>query len=71
MADHAVEQRLIRRLTRLAREWPDGYMLASMGGELCLMRSDDRFQDDARDGRMDPEKTLWSTTRIPNTGGDW
>jgi hypothetical protein len=72
------EQQLIRRLDRLAREWPEGYMLASMGGSLHLFRADDRFYDGAREpGRdsavgLDQEKSLWSDgCRIPNTGGDW
>lgn len=66
------ERRLIRRLERLAKEWPEGYMLASMGGTLCLFRSDDRMiRYGGYDEGLDPSKTLWDTTRIPNTGGDW
>lgn len=65
------ELRLARRLDRLARDWPAGYMLASMGGSLCLFRSDDRMRTDGADG-LDQEKVLWSDeSRIPNTGGDW
>lgn len=64
-----VERRLIRRLERLSKDWPDGYMLASMGGALCLFRSDDRMTSD--DLGLDPDKALWSDTGIPNTGGDW
>lgn len=65
-----IEAKLIRRMERLAREWPKGYMLASMGGSLCLFRSDDRMMDNPRvDGEgLDPEKQLWGTDRIPNTG---
>lgn len=65
------EQRLVRRLDRLAREWPDGYMLASMGGSLCLFRTDDRMIDNETYEGLDAEKVLWDTTKIPNTGGDW
>jgi hypothetical protein len=61
--------KLIRRLERLTRSWPDGYMLASTGGALCLFRSDDYLTADGRG--LDAEKALWSTTRVPNTGGDW
>jgi hypothetical protein len=61
--------KLVRRMERLARSWPEGYMLASMGGDLCLFRSDDYLTADGRG--LDQEKVLWSTGRIPNTGGDW
>jgi hypothetical protein len=64
------ELRLIHRLERLARDWPDGYMLASMGGTLCLFRTDDRGADGPGVG-LDAEKALWDTGAIPNTGGDW
>lgn len=65
------EVRLVRRLERLAREWPDGYMLASMGGTLCLFRSDNRMKGSPGSESLDPEKALWQTGRISNTGGDW
>lgn len=66
------EAKLIRRLERLAHDWPEGYMLASMGGSLCLFRTDDRFTGDRPgDPGLDQDKTLWTTSRIPNTGGDW
>ena len=68
-----VEAKLIRRLERLAREWPSrDYMIASMGGTLCLFRSHDRMRRDAAgDDALDPEKALWTSSKIPNTGGDW
>lgn len=66
------EEQLIRRLERLARDWPKGYMIASMGGTLCLFRQNDYLINDGRwDEGLDQEKTLWTTIRIPNTGGDW
>lgn len=66
----AIEAKLIRRMERLALTWPSrNYMIASMGGTLCLFRSDDRFVDG--EGGLDPEKALWMTDAIPNTGGDW
>lgn len=67
------EEQLIRRLERLDRVWPRGYTLASMGGSLCLFRSDDMMteRDHNGDDALDQEKTLWSASRIPNTGGDW
>lgn len=66
------EKRLARRLDRLAREWPAGYMLASMGGSLCLFRLHDRMTgDDGPSDGLDAEKALWTSSRIPNTGGDW
>lgn len=72
LSTDTIEAKLIRRLERLAREWPEGYMLASMGGSLCLFRSDDRFiGDGVSDPGLDPDKTLWTTSHIPNTGGDW
>jgi hypothetical protein len=61
------EQELIRRLKRLEREWPEGYLLASMAGSLCLFGPD----RDGEDGDLDAEKVLWSTFKIENTGGDW
>jgi hypothetical protein len=61
--------RLVRRLERLAKDWPEGYTIASMGGTLCLFASDDQMTEDGRG--MDAEKALWKTTKIPNTGGDW
>lgn len=63
------EDQLIRRLERLRRDWPEGYTLASMGGTLCLFGPDKWTDDDC--SALDQEKVLWSTTRIPNTGGDW
>lgn len=68
------ERRIIRRLNALARDWPDALMLASMGGSLCLFRTDDRMKSGwgRGDDALDPDKTLWSDEgRIPNTGGDW
>lgn len=70
------EEQLIRRLQRLAADWPDGYMLASMGGTLCLFRTDDRLKPDVSQSgfvgdALDHEKVLWSTIKIPSTGGDW
>lgn len=69
--DAQVEAKLIRRLARLAQEWPEGYMIASMGGTLGLFRTDDRTKFSYGEESMDAEKMLWDTTRIPNTGGDW
>lgn len=65
------EAKLARRLERLAKDWPEGYMLASMGGTLCLFRTEDRMLNPGTAESLDPEKTLWDTTDIPNTGGDW
>lgn len=66
------ELKLIHRLERLAKTWPDGYMLASMGGSLCLFRQDDRMLEGDHMGGLDADKQLWSDGgRIPNTGGDW
>lgn len=47
-------------------------MIASMGGTLCLFRTDDRMKQDGAGGdALDADKALWMTTAIPNTGGDW
>ena len=67
------ERRMIRRLQALARDWPPNLMLASMGGSLCLFRTDDRLRPGFGGGdELDPDKVLWSDGgHIPNTGGDW
>lgn len=64
------ERKAIESLNRLARRWPRSLTLASMGGSLVVVRSDDRaFSDGEGPGRS--EGVLWSSTAIPNTGGDW
>jgi hypothetical protein len=47
-------------------------MIASMGGTLCLFRTNDRMRTEGNgDDALDPDKALWITGKIPNTGGDW
>jgi hypothetical protein len=62
------EQRVIRVLKRLEKDWPRGLSLNSMAGSLELMR-EPSYSDEL--GAMDREQTIWSTLKIKNTGGDW
>lgn len=63
------ERRAIAALARLARRWPRSLMLASMGGMLVVVRTEDHM--DASGDALDPDKVLADVAGIPNTGGDW
>lgn len=64
------ERRAIESLKRLARRWPRTLTLASMSGDLCVIRTGDpRFTGD---GSLDRQEAIVADIRgIPNTGGDW
>jgi hypothetical protein len=61
----------IGSLQRLAKRWPRSLTLASMGGSLVVVRTNDaRFTD----GGAAPERSAAAVAYvegIPNTGGDW
>lgn len=63
------ERAAIRSLQRLARRWPQSLMIASMGGALVVVPTDDHERENG-DG-VDPDKVLADINGIPNTGGDW
>lgn len=64
------EGKAIMALRRLAAQWPPTLTLASMGGTLVVVPTDDeRFLSAVPSERG--EAVLWSTLDIPNTGGDW
>lgn len=64
------ERRAIASLQRLAGRWPQSLMLASMGGALVVVPTDDHDRADGGDG-LDPDKVMADIPGIPNTGGDW
>jgi hypothetical protein len=64
------ERRAIASLRRLAARWPRTLTLASMGGDLAIVRTGDpRFLGDDSAGRQ--EAIVADVRGIPNTGGDW
>lgn len=66
----AQEKAAIVALERLAKKWPRTLTLASMGGSLIVVHSnDERFDTDLPVNRA--EAVLFTTLDIPNTGGDW
>lgn len=63
------EQAAIAALQRIARTWPRTLTLASMGGDIVVIRTaDPRFIND--NGRRD-DAVIADINGIPNTGGDW
>ena len=64
------ERRSIAALQRVANTWPRSLTLASMGGDLVIVRTGDpRFDGD---GALDrAEAVVADISGIPNTGGDW
>ncbi|WP_251151355.1 hypothetical protein [Cellulosimicrobium sp. Marseille-Q4280] len=66
----ADERRAIASLQRLARRWPRTLTLASMGGDLAVVRTGDpRFLGEDSAARQ--EAIVADVRGIPNTGGDW
>lgn len=66
----SAEKRAIESLQRLARRWPQSLTLASMGGSLVVVHSDDdQFSYGSSLERQDA--VLADIDGIPNTGGDW
>jgi len=64
------ELRAIQALHQLAGRWPQTLTLASMGGVLHVIHTDDeRFHDPLRHVRA--EAVLDTIQGIPNDGGDW
>jgi hypothetical protein len=68
------EASAVRRLKRLAEDWPETLWLYSAGGNLHVMQTDEN--GDAAMGAgfrgegVDPEYDVL-TINIPNDGGDW
>lgn len=64
------ESAVIRSLQRLARRWPRSLTLASMGGSLVVVHTDDgRFDSSSSLDRQ--AAIIAEISGIPNTGGDW
>lgn len=61
------EARAITSLQRLARSWPSSLMLASMAGQLHVMRRADALAGDG----LNQDAVVADISGIPNTGGDW
>jgi hypothetical protein len=67
------EVRAIEALQKLARQWPGTLYLASMSGELHVMRKDadgGHAQTSTVPRKLDPEYSV-DTVNIESIGGDW
>jgi hypothetical protein len=64
----AEESTTIASLRRLALRWPRTLMLASMDGELVVIRNDDARMDGSA---IDQDAIVAEIKGIPNTGGGW
>jgi len=64
----AEESKAIASLRRIAARWPRSLMLASMDGELVVVRNDDARMDGAG---IDQDSVVAEINGIPNTGGGW
>jgi hypothetical protein len=64
----AEESAAIASLRRLASRWPRTLMLASMDGELVVIRNDDARMDGSA---IDQDAIVAEIKGIPNTGGGW
>lgn len=64
------EQRAIRALKNLAQRWPRSLTLASMGGDLVVVRTSDPVFLSG-DSLERQEAAIADIHGIPNTGGDW
>jgi len=64
----AEESTTIASLRRLASRWPRTLMLASMDGELVVIRNDDARMDGSA---IDQDAIVAEIKGIPNTGGGW
>jgi hypothetical protein len=61
----------IRRLKKVAEEWPFSLWLFSANGQLCVMKvGADGERVYAMDGGVDPAYTV-DVVDLPNEGGDW
>ena len=64
------ERNAISALRRVSRRWPRTLTLASMGGALVVVSTDDvDFQDGTGPERSEGVHAY--IDGIPNTGGDW
>lgn len=67
------EKSAIRRLKRLAKDWPDSLWLFSASGTLWVMKRDEHGDQAMKEGfwgGCDPEYCV-EIIDIPNDGGDW
>ena len=64
----AEESKAIASLRRVASRWPRSLMLASMDGELVVVRNDDARMAGAG---IDQDAVVAEINGIPNTGGGW
>lgn len=62
------ELKAIGGLRRLASRWPRSLMLASMDGELVVLRNRESRMDGAN---INQEEIVAEIDGIPNTGGGW
>lgn len=72
--DDLTDQELaaIGSLQRLAKRWPRSLTLASMGGQLVVVRTDSPvFQELDGSNLNRHEAVVADIYGIPNTGGDW
>lgn len=58
-------------LQRLAKAWPRTLTLASMGGTLVVVHSNDKDFSDGWNPEVRQAGVLATIDDIPNTGGDW
>ena len=65
------ERDAIAALRRLAKRWPRSLTLASMDGELVVIRTGDERFDDRNGGDRDDAVIADDFRGIPNTGGGW
>jgi hypothetical protein len=65
------ERQAVESLRRLARRWPRTLTLASMGGSLVVVHSDDKAFSDGWNPAERSVNVLAHIDGIPNTGGDW
>lgn len=69
----AEELAVVRSFLRLAKRWPRSLTLASMGGTLVIVHTDDPVWQ-GRDGQSERAEAILASVgadMIPNTGGDW
>ena len=65
------EKSAIRRLKRLAKDWPDTLWLFSASGSLYVMKSgENREHVETENGSMDADYEV-EIIDIENDGGDW
>jgi hypothetical protein len=66
------ERKAIASLQRLAKRWPRSLTLASMGGQLVVVRTDSPLFQELDGSNLNRHKAVIADVHgIPNTGGDW